>query len=289
MTCPAPTCTTAPAAINTVTTHNNGAFQLNNSHFGSGITLDGPILATECSRLAYASFWMNNPNLSVPRTPPPAGPRAMITPGPIISPCNQDRDSCARELCANQSDITTLANAPYHCGINEGINPLTSSVLATIGYNNIGLEDVIACHNNIIDTHCRTLQWWHNPTANTFGPQVNCILQKSHKLFPVLESTLTADAVEFYNQLQETALDHLLALMLFDAIMLRFGFKGLYVPGLGINRYSRMGKALMDLLPCLIPGSLSPQINAALYSVRYKSNNRYDYLWCALELTVPGV
>ena len=49
-----------------------------------------------------------------------------------------------------------------------------------------------------------------------------------------------------------------------------------------------MGKALIDLLPRLIPGSLSPQINAALYSVRYESNNGYDYLWRILELTVLG-
>jgi hypothetical protein len=128
----------------------------------------------------------------------------------------------------------------------------------------------------------------HHTTANTFGPQVNRILQKSLNLFPVLDSTLTADAVEFYDCLQETAADHLFALMPFDAIVLRFGFEGLCVPGLGVTQYLRMGKALMDLLPCLIPGSLSPQINAALYSVCYESNNGYDYLWCVLELLVPG-
>ena len=49
-----------------------------------------------------------------------------------------------------------------------------------------------------------------------------------------------------------------------------------------------MSWALMELLPRLIPGTLSPQINAALSSVRYESNNGYDYLWRVLELTVPG-
>jgi hypothetical protein len=112
------------------------------------------------------------------------------------------------------------------------------------------------------------VQLWHNPIANTFGPQVNRILEKSLKLFPVLESTGTEDVVKFYDHFQETASDHLLALMLFDAIMLHFGFKGLCIPGLGVNCYSWMGKALIDLLPRLIPGSLSPQINAALYSIR---------------------
>jgi hypothetical protein len=49
-----------------------------------------------------------------------------------------------------------------------------------------------------------------------------------------------------------------------------------------------MCKALMELLPWLIPGSLSPQLNATFASVRYESNNGYDYLWRVLELTVPG-
>jgi hypothetical protein len=44
----------------------------------------------------------------------------------------------------------------------------------------------------------------------------------------------------------------------------------------------------MELLPRLVPGTLSPQINAALSSVCYESNNGYDYLWRVLELTVPG-
>jgi hypothetical protein len=38
----------------------------------------------------------------------------------------------------------------------------------------------------------------------------------------------------------------------------------------------------------LIPGRLSPQINAALASVRYETNNGYGYLWRILKLTVPG-
>jgi hypothetical protein len=49
-----------------------------------------------------------------------------------------------------------------------------------------------------------------------------------------------------------------------------------------------MAKAFMDFLPHIIRGSLSPQFNATLGLVRYELNNCYDYLWCVLELTVPG-
>jgi hypothetical protein len=49
-----------------------------------------------------------------------------------------------------------------------------------------------------------------------------------------------------------------------------------------------MSKALMEILPWLIPGSTSSQINAALPLVCYESGNGYNYLWRVLELTVPG-
>jgi hypothetical protein len=107
-------------------------------------------------------------------------------------------------------------------------------------------------------------------------------------VFPRLTSTDTGEVVAFYDRLQELSMNHLLALMPFDAIMLQYRFEGLCPPGLGVTRYGAMSKSLMELLPRLIPGSTSSPINAALASVRYKSNNGYDYLWHVLELTVPG-
>ena len=76
--------------------------------------------------------------------------------------------------------------------------------------------------------------------------------------------------------------------MPFNAVRLRHRFEGLCNPGLGLRRYAAMSKALMELLPHLIPGRLSPQLYAALYAVRYETANGYDYLWRMLELTVPG-
>jgi hypothetical protein len=97
------------------------------------------------------------------------------------------------------------------------------------------------------------------------------------------------DVVNFYNRFQELSMSHLLALMPFDAIILKQGFKRLLcILGLGVQCYAEMGKTLMDFLPRLILGSLSPQFHATLASVRYKSNNGYNYLWRILELTVLG-
>jgi hypothetical protein len=119
------------------------------------------------------------------------------------------------------------------------------------------------------------------------GSQVDRILQKSLSVFPRLDLTATGNVVTFYDRLQEIGMNHLLALTPFDAIMLQYQYEGLCPPGLGLTRYGAMSKALMEILPWLIPGSTSSQINAALASVHYESGNGYDYLWHVLELTVP--
>jgi hypothetical protein len=76
--------------------------------------------------------------------------------------------------------------------------------------------------------------------------------------------------------------------MPFDSIVLKNRYEGLFIPGLGTCRYAVCGRALMDLLPRLLPGSLSSRINATLAAVGCETNNGYDYLWRVLELTVPG-
>ena len=139
-------------------------------------------------------------------------------------------------------------------------------------------EEVVICTNDIMYVHQKVRELWFNRSSNTSGPQVDRILQKSLSVFPRLSSTDTGKVVSFYDCLQEISMNHLLALIPFDAIMLQYRFEGLCPPGLGITRYGAMSKALMELLTRLIPGSTSPLINAALASIRYESNNGYDYL-----------
>ena len=76
--------------------------------------------------------------------------------------------------------------------------------------------------------------------------------------------------------------------MPFDVIVLKNRFEGLCPPGLGLIRYAAMCKALMELLPWLVPATLSPQVSAVLALTRYESNNGYDYLWRVMELSIPG-
>jgi hypothetical protein len=144
------------------------------------------------------------------------------------------------------------------------------------------------CYNDIIMVHQKVQKLWYNSFSHTTGPQIDCILQKSLAVFPHLESTTTTDVITFYDCLQEFSINHLLALMPFDAIILNNHFKGLCPPGLGLAKYSAMSKGFMELLPWLIPGSTSSQINVNLALVWYESGNRYDYLSRIMELIIPG-
>ena len=70
--------------------------------------------------------------------------------------------------------------------------------------------------------------------------------------------------------------------------MLKNRYEGLFIPGLGTRRYADCGRAMMDFLPRLIPGTLSTRMDATLAAMQSESNNGYNYLWRVLELYVPG-
>jgi hypothetical protein len=247
----------------------------------------GPLKA---SRLAYESARRRaGAHATVPNATPhrPTAPTTPLLGGPISSPRHMDRERHAREHSVSRFDVTALAHSAYH-GHRNGYASIHAQYLQSCGYDLFTADDVVTCFNDIISAHGMIYRLWTNATYNTTGPQVARILQKSLKLFPTLVSTRTDDVVEFYDRLQEVASSHLIGIMPFDAVRLRHRFEGLCIPGIGLIRYAAMAKALMELLPHLIPGRLSPQINAALYAVRYETANGYDYLWRVLELTVPG-
>jgi hypothetical protein len=223
-----------------------------------------------------------------PRNHPLASHDTALTPGdPIVSPRQGDREGQARQLGASRFDIVRLATPDYHIG-THGVAVLTHAILVKCGYNQIVSSDVVTCHNNIIAVHRRVRELWYNPSTHTYGPQVKRIVTKSLKLLLTLDSATTEMMVDFYDRLQESATGLAIAIMPFDTVMIKNGLEGLCIPGLGVDKYHVMSKALMELLPRLISCNLSPQINAALASVRSESGNGYNFLWRVLELTVPG-
>jgi hypothetical protein len=218
-----------------------------------------------------------------------SGGNRPIAGGSLISPRHHDWDLCARTLGVSRFDVIKLACSKYHIG-RDGVTILTNDILEARCFAQVTatLEDVMMCYNHIILAHRKIIELWYNAYAHTSGPQVDKIIQKLLSVFPCLESTKVEDVLDFYDHLQEAGLRYVITLLPFDAIVLAHGFEGLCPPGLGLVRYATMSKALMELVTELILSGLFPQVNATLASVRFESNNRYDYLWRVLELTVPG-
>jgi hypothetical protein len=152
--------------------------------------------------------------------------------GPIVTPRSGNQEDKVRKLGTSRLNILGLAMGKYHINSN-GVDLLTSGILVNCGYNRIMSDNLVTCNNDSIAAYRRILDLWHNPTAHTFGPQVNQILLKSFKLFPTLDSIRMDDMVDFYDRFQELSTSHLLALMPFDAITLKHGFEGLCLPHLG--------------------------------------------------------
>ena len=148
-------------------------------------------------------------------------------------------------------------------------------------------KDVLLSYGEIIQVHRKVEQSWFNTCTQMSGPLVERILERGLTVFPKLCSLNVQETVDFYDKLQELSAAYLLPLMPFDAICLEFNFEGLFIPGLGIDRYAECASALMEILPRLLL-TLYSKVLAKVSSVWVESKNGYDLLWRILELTVAG-
>ncbi len=72
--------------------------------------------------------------------------------------------------------------------------------------------------------------------------------------------------ITFYDKLQELSAVYFLPLMPFNALRLEFNFEGLFVPGLGTERYADCASTLMEVLLRLLPITYT-DVQAKLLSV----------------------
>jgi hypothetical protein len=186
-------------------------------------------------------------------------------------------------------DIAGLASQQYH-GKMDGVTKLSISFIHACGYQSFSIktpDDVFLCYCNIQQIHKKVCQGWFNPCSHSYGPSVEWILERGLFVFPRLDSLMATEAVTFYDKLQELSVVYLIPLMPFNAIRLKFNFKGLFVLGLGTTRYADCSSALMEILPCLLPPA-NLEVQARISAVRSESKNGYDLFWCILELAIPG-
>jgi hypothetical protein len=172
--------------------------------------------------------------------------------GGVKSPRPSDKERMARARGVGLFDIAGLATTEYHGG-SHGVQELTVKFIHNCGYqsfsNTVFPEDVLICFGEIQQIHWKVLQSWYNPRTLVSGPSIERILDRGFQAFPKLRTLNVQDAVEFYNKFQGLSHSHLLPLMPFDAVRLGNNFEGLYVPGLGTQRYHKCASALYELLP----------------------------------------
>jgi hypothetical protein len=135
--------------------------------------------------------------------------------------------------------------------------------------------------------HQKVVTGWVNSCSGGSGPSIEYILEKDLTNFPVLHYPVARKMVDFYDRLQKLLAGYLLPLMPFNSIKLSFNFEGLCSPRLGTLCYVKIGTALMEVLPRLLPMT-DADVQSAIAAVSFKSNNGFDLLWQILELAVPG-
>jgi hypothetical protein len=209
--------------------------------------------------------------------------------GHIASPRPSNKEQQARQMHVSIFDIAGLASPKYH-GDEDGVSELSVLFIHTCRYQSFSPEtsnDVLLCYCDIQQVHKKVCKGWYNPRTNLSGPSIERILERGILVFPKLVSLTAAATVTFYNKLQEFLAVYLTPLMPFDALCIKFNFKGLFLPGLGTDCYADCASAFMEILPRLLP-TPDLEVEAKISAVCSKSKNGYDLLWRILELAIPG-
>ena len=181
-------------------------------------------------------------------------------------------------------------------GSHEGIMSLSDDILDYCGYNTnaYSVEDVSTIYNDIKSIHRHVASGWYqyqsyqSHDAKEEGPQVQRIVAKNLSVFPKLHSTSMPAVIDFYDRLQRVSYKYLMPLTPFNHILLHHKSVGLCIPHLGYANYQVAAAGLLELLPHLIPTSLSKNFNANIASINSTSKNGYDVVWNILFQSVPG-
>ena len=181
-------------------------------------------------------------------------------------------------------------------GTHEGMKTLTDEMLDYCGYttNTYSVEDLYTVYSDIKAIHRHVAAGWyqhqgyHSHDNKEEGPQVQRIVAKNLSIFPKLHSTSMPAVIEFYDKLQRLSFKYLMPLVPFNHILLQHKSFGLCIPYLGYPQYQAAAAGLLELLPHLIPASLSKNFNANITSINSTSKNGYDVVWNILYQSVPG-
>ena len=201
--------------------------------------------------------------------------------GAITTPRHMTVTQKAEQLQCNPVDIAKLATNEYHGG-SWGFNELTTEDIRSFG---LMVLDQGVCERDIVNRHEMGMTNWFERNGK-HGPQEKSILDNDH--IPFLEENYSnAMLVEWWDEMCKILAQHeKIYLLQFDAINPDKGYEGLVVPGLGIERYTKMAEVLMETIFNFLPNT--GEFERLKTRVEGESKNGFDALYRVLQLTLPG-
>ena len=125
-------------------------------------------------------------------------------------------------------------------------------------------------------------QNWTSPSR--LGPVRKYLLSKdSFEPLPDLDPT---SVVTFYDDLESRIKHYLVLLTPFDNVNVDFGVYSICLPGIGVERYQMMAKALFDVLQNLLPKTADVQNQVNIF--KNTGADGYALLFAILQLSIPG-
>ena len=117
------------------------------------------------------------------------------------------------------------------------------------------------------------------------GPIRKYLLSKDS--FPSLDDLKATSMIAFYDEIQSKATYFLIALVPFDSINLQFPVYGLFLPGIGKDKYKLMAEQLYSVLKQNLPTRNADVANQILIAQNTGSDG-FQLFWNLLVLSIPG-
>ena len=149
--------------------------------------------------------------------------------------------------------------------------------------SSLGMLTSFEVYDKIANVKALILENWS--VAGRIGPIRKYMLNSDS--FDPLVDVQPSSVLAFYDDLHTKAAFYLIGLTPFDAINLTFPVYGLFLPGLGRDKYHLMAASLFAILQKHLPSS-NADIANQIAIVNNLGNDGYLLLWNILKMTIPA-
>jgi hypothetical protein len=168
------------------------------------------------------------------------------------------------------------ANAIYLCGTRGVFNSDPNELLVEDFLTTLGFP--MNLHADIVDRFRDLVTDWERPDVNPKYVTTS---------FRKLDTTFSPESfVDWYTHFVYDLQRYDICLMPFDAIVLRWSYVGLCLPGVGEIRYTAMGQALFSILDKVLPSN-NHAVSDCIVSLLGFRHDGYRLLHLVMTRTLP--